>query len=444
MKYIKKNYHKKYFLVDKLVLLLIIATTAILVIDILYSPINSYALFFALLAIISIAIIYYFFIVRDRQKKYEEHLKAKQSQLLLEITNETISDLKQGLNVKTAGKVAKLIYEKLGIFAVAITDKKRILAFIGAGDDHHSAGKDILTKATQRTIEENKTNILANHKEIGCPNPKCPLSSAIVVPLDLNGQSVGTLKFYFHRSEEITENILTVATGLARLLSTQLALAEVSRQAELTCQAELKALRAQINPHFLFNTLNTIAVFCRTKPDEARKLLVQFADFFRKSLERNEEMVTLREEIEYLHSYLFFERARFGDKLKVIEEIDPLTRQKMVPALILQPLVENAIKHGVSPQGTIEIRIEVKRNYDNLHFTISDNGMGISEEEKERVLESGYGKGLGIGLYNINERLKTIYGSEYGLTLESNSRKGTVVRFEVPLEEDNSAQSAYC
>lgn len=439
----KSDFQEKYRLVDSLMLIFLAISVISILAGIFLPSIKIVGLVIASTATTIAAVIYSYFIIKDRHRRNEEQQKAKQSQILLEITNETISYLKYGLNDITAGKVCRLIYEKLNVFAVAITDLERILAFVGAGSDHHKPGKGILTKSTQQTIKENKTKVLINRPEIGCPQPNCPLNSAIVIPLDINGQAVGTLKFYFQRYDEITENILTVAEGLARLLSTQLALAEVNRQTELTCQAELKALRAQINPHFLFNTLNTIAVFCRTKPEEAKKLLVQFADFFRKSLERNEEMVTLREELEYVQSYLFFERARFGDKLQFIEEIEPLARQKMVPALVLQPLVENAIKHGVSNKGITKIKVNVSLENNSLKFIVADNGIGISSEEQKNILKLGIGKGLGIGLYNINERLKAIYGYKYGLVIDSRPNKGTIVKFSIPLKEDNDVESAY-
>ena len=148
-----------------------------------------------------------------------------------------------------------------------------------------------------------------------------------------------------------------MAEGLAQVLSTQLELAELERQTELATRMELKALQAQINPHFLFNTINTIASLIRTDPARARELLREFAAFYRRTLESGDELIPLELELEQTHRYLMFELARFGDRVVVQEEVDPKVRRILVPAFIVQPLVENAIAHGMRPDAPLTVSL---------------------------------------------------------------------------------------
>ncbi|MEW6188731.1 MAG: histidine kinase [Actinomycetota bacterium] len=370
-------------------------------------------------------------------KEEPEHGKAMQSHQILEIANQTLPYLRTGLNSDSASKVAEIIHKESDALAVALTDLNTVLAFTGGGKNHHRAGKPIMTKATRESLKYDETRILKSREEIGCPVLDCPLQAAIVVPLELRGKAVGALKFYYDNKEKLTESRVTVAEGLARLLSTQLELSEIDKQRELACKAELKALQAQINPHFLYNTLNTIAMFCRTKPDRARKLLIQFADFFRKTLERGSDMVTLEEELDYVNSYLIFEKARFGEKLRIIEDIDPSTLNLKLPALVLQPIVENAVKHGLTSNG-LKIKISSELKNSEMIIKVEDNGVGIPSTNMHKILLSGLGKGMGIGLSNVNERLKSLYGDEYRLNIDSEMGKGTVVTLRILCFPDSS------
>ncbi|MDI6891949.1 MAG: histidine kinase [Actinomycetota bacterium] len=364
-----------------------------------------------------------------------EHAKALQSHLILEIANETLPYLRKGLSFDSASKVARIIWERADAMAVAITDVSTVLAFEGAGEDHHKAGKPILTKATKEALEQNELRVLGSKEEIGCPVVGCPLQAAIVVPLEFKGEAAGALKFYYKDKHKLTESRLATAEGLAKLLSTQLELSEVERLETLACQAELKALQAQTNPHFLFNTLNTIAMLCRSDPKKARGLLIQFADFFRKSLERGGEMVTLEEELDYVDSYLVFEKARFGGKLQVIEEIEPSAAKERLPALILQPLVENAVKHGLFEGGRLKIKILARIVDSEMVLAVEDDGVGFSSEDLSKATESRCGKGMGLGLSNVNERLIGLYGESHRLAITSVPGKGTKVTMQIPLSE---------
>ncbi len=367
------------------------------------------------------------------EKGESEHFKAIYSHQVFEIANATLPYLRTGLNEESGSEVVAILRGKTDSMAVALTDLTVVLAFSGVGEDHHKTGGPILTEATKEALEHNEVRILESKEEIGCPVSDCPLRAAIVVPLEVSGKAVGTLKFYYPDKEELTESRITLAEGLAKLLSTQLELSEIDRQEKLACNAELKALQAQINPHFLFNTLNTIASLCRTDSKKARRLIIQFADFFRQSLKRESDLVTLEEEIDYVDSYLFFEKARFGKNLQVLEDVDKEALGIKMPALIIQPLVENAIKHGGTSEGHIKIRVVAKIHNSEMTVQVCDNGKGISEEDLSRVLSPGFGKGMGIGLSNVNERLKNLYGEEYALEVISAENKGTKVTMRIPI-----------
>ncbi len=398
-------------------------------------------LFFFLLAVPSTATVFVA-LTLFRLASEAEHSKAKQSHQILEIARKTLPYLRKGLNFESALEVVKIIHGDTDAIAVSITDRDTVLGFHGVGEDHHLVEKPILTRATKEAIETNTTRILTSKVEIGCPMVNCRLKAAIVVPLEKTGKAVGTLKFYYDNPKNLTESRIAVVEGLAQLLSTQIELSELDRQKELAYHAELRALQAQINPHFLFNTLNTIIALIRTNPQKARRLLVQFSDFFRKSLEWKEGFITLAQELDYIATYLVLEKARFEDRLDINFDIDNEAQKCILPALTVQPLVENAIKHGFSADRPLEISIVVRLNERDMHITVVDNGCGICEEELDQVLKFGYGKGSGVGLSNVNERLRSLYGEEYQVTLGSIEGVGTRVHLKVPISRSKEDYEA--
>lgn len=356
-----------------------------------------------------------------------DHIQAMQSHLILEIANESLAYLRRGLTEESAQAVCRIALSETEAAAVAITDTERILGFAGLGENHHSVGGPILTRATRESIDHNEHRILVNKADIGCPEPACLLRAAIVVPLEMRGKAVGTLKFYYTTPRLLNETQVTMAEGLAKLLSTQLELSELDRQTELATRMELKALQAQINPHFLFNTINTIASLIRTDPGSARELLRDFASFYRRTLEANDELVPLEREIEYVRTYLRFEIARFGDRVVFEESFEPDALDALVPAFILQPIVENAIQHGMRPDDPLRIRVTGECAPTGLEITVSDDGVGIPASKVGRVLEPGVGTGLGIALTNVHDRLRGYFGPGSGLSVRSEVDRGTVV-----------------
>jgi two-component system, LytTR family, sensor kinase len=191
--------------------------------------------------------------------------------------------------------------------------------------------------------------------------------------------------------------------------------------------ARVQALASQINPHFLFNTLTSISSLIRSKPETARMLIVKLSGLLRRLLRSQEHFVTLREELEAIDEYLDIECIRFGPKLKIEKSIDPASLDLVVPSMLLQPLVENSIKHGLAPKiGEGRITIRTVRQGGHAIIDIIDNGVGISVERAAQSAEGG------IGLRNVNERLRVIYGANYQLQLDSVPGDGTCARIVIP------------
>ncbi len=364
------------------------------------------------------------------------HLKSERHPLdfTLQIANETLPYLRRGLNEETAAKTVEIIQKIADVAAVAITDKERVLGYIGAGDDHHKAGSQILTEATREALATGQLKVVRNSRDLQCPVRHCPLESAVIAPLKCKGEVVGTIKLYQTKQGEVPENVIKLAVGIAQLLGMQMELAELDRQVQLVTKAELDALQAQINPHFLFNTLNTIIMFSRTNPETARRLLIRLAGFFRYALKRHGRFNNLQEEIEYLNTYLILEKARFREKLRIVRDIDESLLSYQVPVLTIQPLVENAIKHGILPKagpGTVEIFARMVNG--EMLIAIRDDGVGIHPDRLPEILKPGVGSGNGVGLSNVHERLKGLFGENYGLKIVSAPNAGTSVYVRVPL-----------
>lgn len=370
-----------------------------------------------------------FMMIIKAAKEAQEKIGSERSQKALHIATKTLPYLRRGLTAESAMETARIIYAAGGYDAVAVTDDTKALAFVGAGADHHSPEKVTeLTKATRQVLATGQMFTAQDKEGIGCPCRKCKLASAVVVPLTQAGRTVGTLKLYYTRKDAVGPGDILFADGLAHLFSTQLELTEIDRQAKLASRAELKALHAQINPHFFFNTLNTITSLVRTKPDQARELLIKLGALFRFTMHKTGKNITIAEELSQVRSYLAIEQARHGDKLRIREEIDELALQYLIPSLTIQPMVENAIRHGLQPKedgGCIILRIT--NGDDGVTVSIIDDGVGMDLEDKH-PLKQPFGES--IGLKNVHERLVGLYGK--GLELESRPGGGTTVTFRLP------------
>ncbi|MGP4093117.1 sensor histidine kinase [Nonomuraea sp. KM90] len=325
--------------------------------------------------------------------------------------------LRAGLDRDSARKAVRHLRTLLGTDAVAITSMDAALAWEGPCTD------DVLTYA--------RATLAAGRAQVYPGKPQGPASGAVVVPLTVDGTVVGTLAAF---DAEVSAALVRTVTEVGRWVSGQLELAELDASRRRALEAEMRALRAQISPHFVYNALTTIASFVRTNPKRARELLLDFADFSRYALRRAHDFTTLADELTCVDRYLLLERARFGDKLRFSMQVAPEVLPVPVPFLCLQPLVENAIKHGMRGRGGGgEVRVVVRDAGPEAHITVEDDGAGMDPECARRMLDDDPAReGSGIGLANVDLRMRQIYGDGYGLVVETALGAGTKVRLRVP------------
>jgi len=341
---------------------------------------------------------------------------------VLELLAATLPELRRGLSENAARTLAYELFEKLGFGAVAVTDRQRVLAFVGAGADHHTAG-DTPIRPVFEALAADRPLLAPLAIHVECGHAACPLGSAAVVPLRHSDGPAGAVVAYATAGSPLDQPAVDLLERLGDQLSAQLQLSELAG-------ATTAALQAQMEPHFIFNALNTIASLVRTDPDRARSLVLAFADYVRSKLARPAEFVTLDEELRHVQSYLDLEQARFGDQLVVTIDVPPDARAVRMPPFLVQPLVENAVKHGKAARPLrLIVRARVRRG--RLRLTVRDDGRGIAREAIERVLEPGVSEreGTGLGLASVHHRLTAFYGE--GVKLRS-FPFGTVVRLEVP------------
>ncbi len=385
---------------------------------------------FPMVFVNSLGIAIFIGIIENIYTEYER-IAAGQAEKALKIANLTLPYFRKGINYEVAKKVVEIIYVSVDVAAVAITDTNVILAHKGIGEDHHISGEIVQTQVTRKVIKTGQYSIIDKKKDIQCNHNDCRLKSAIVVPLKEGDKVVGTLKIYKKEENSITTVDLELGLGLAQLFSTQIELSRVDYQKKLLIESELKTLQAQINPHFLFNAINTIVSFMQFDPNKAKNLLISLADLFRKSLKNNQDLVDLETELQHIESYLEIEKARFGDKLQVSYELNNSISCKL-PPLILQPIVENAVIHGILPKkngGTITIRSS--KDSEDLLLEVIDDGVGMNEQIVADILNTREGN-KSIGLTNVNKRLINLYGRDYQLNVMSEVNNGTRVFIRIP------------
>ncbi|WP_138204802.1 sensor histidine kinase [Haloimpatiens lingqiaonensis] len=357
----------------------------------------------------------------------KEKIAASQSKLALQIANKTLPYFRD-TGEDSYDRICNIIKNSIGADAVSITDRECILSHVGMGSDHHVKGACILTEATKNVIDEGKMMVLNKAYEINCEHNNCPLKSAVIAPLKEGDKIIGTLKIYYAKENSVSYRNINLAEGLSQIISTQIEISKVGKLKEMANKAEIKALQAQINPHFLFNALNTISSFVRINPDKARELIISLSTYLRYNLEVGDELVDMHKELEQVKAYVEIEKARFGDKLNVIYNVDDNINIK-IPSLIIQPIVENSIKHGILPTGKRgNVKINIKSlTQEECEICIEDDGVGISEEIINNVYE-GKCSGNKIGISNVNNRLKILYGQ--GLKIKRKD-KGTSTSFIV-------------
>lgn len=368
----------------------------------------------------------------------EERTKANQIHDALQIAQLTLEHFRQGLNETSCKKAAQIIQERTGVAAVSITNKHGILTHVGVGDDHHVAHLNILTELTKKVLVKGHVLTAYQKSDIQCPHKNCKLQAAVVLPLNVHQKTVGTLKLYFTDPSHLTSIEEEFAEGLGRLFSSQLEYAEVEQQRKLLKDAEIKALQAQIHPHFFFNSLNAISSLIRTNPNEARRLLLNLSTFFRSNLQgAKETTISLKKELEHVEAFMAIEQARFPSKYDMTYEIDDSLLNTAVPPFVLQPLVENAIFHAFKGRTSGQITLRAVSENQQVLLQVIDNGVGISNERLtllgQEVVPSEVG--TGTALWNIQSRMNELYEHEGTMQIDTNTM-GTTITIHIPIKEE--------
>lgn len=330
--------------------------------------------------------------------------------------------LRAGLTPDTARKAVRRLRPLLGSSALVLTDADRVLAWGGSGE-HHT---DEVMEHARDVLGSGRASAFS----VDCTYEDCPVRAGVVVPLSVDQDLRGTLAAF---GPETSDALARATEEVARWVSAQLELAELDRARTSLIEAELRALRAQISPHFIYNSLAAIASFVRTDPERARELLLEFAEFTRYSFRRHGDFTTLAEELRSIEQYLELVRARFGKRLEVTLQIAPEVLPVALPFLCIQPLVENAVKHGL--EGSLKRSLITLTAEDAGSFArvvIEDNGIGMEPNRLRRILHGDGGPTAGIGLRNVDDRLRQVYGDEHGLVIETGVGAGMKITVRVP------------
>ncbi len=332
--------------------------------------------------------------------------------------------LGDGLTPDAAERAGRHLLSILGAHAVSLATPGSVLSWTGTGDHH----RRLVVPLGEKTLATGRT-VAHNAEEVACGDPDCPVQTAVTAPLVSDDLVIGTLTAW---TEHSSPGLTRATEEVAAWVSSQLALAELARTRNQVVEAELRALRAQISPHFIYNSLAAIASFVRTDPDRARELLLDFADFTRYALRAGGTFTTLAEELRNVERYLVLEQARFGDRLRVSLLVAPEVLPVSLPYLAVQPLVENAVRHGLArKEGVGHVTITATDLGSEAEIAIEDDGVG-TDPERVRTILDGARAGDSVGLGNVDARLRQVYGDEFGLVVETAPGAGTKVTFRVP------------
>jgi two-component system LytT family sensor kinase len=331
--------------------------------------------------------------------------------------------LRTGLNPAGAAKASRQLRNLLGCDALAITDTAGVLAWDGAAEDL----KPRLMDLAADVLSGGRTAVL-QPRDLGAERAAGGLA-AVIAPVRAGSRVVGVVAAF---APSAGAGLVRATGEVADWVAVQVELAELDASRTLLMVAVVRALRAQISPHFIYNSLNAIASFINTDPQRARELVVEFADFTRYSFRRHGEFTTLAEELRCIDRYLLLERARFGERVQVSLRIAPEVLSTVIPFLSLQPLVENAVRHGLeAKEGEGHITITANDSGAFAEVTIEDDGVGMDPAELQSML-AGHRDGDHVGPRNVDARLRQVYGDQHGLVIETALGEGTLITMRVP------------
>jgi two-component system LytT family sensor kinase len=335
--------------------------------------------------------------------------------------------LREGLSPNSASFALPYLRQLLDTCAIAMTDNRgTTLAWDGDADQHEP---DVRSLADQ-VISTGRQQVLS-HTALSCEHPNCAVRGIVVVPLETDGAIVGTLAAL--TTSTAGPVLLRASAEVARYVSSQLELAELDESRARLNRAEVRALRAQISPHFVYNALTTIASFIRTDPVRARELLIEFADFTRYSFRTAGEYTTLQDELTNIERYVRLEKARFGNRLNIKLQIAPEVLSVVLPFLALQPLVENAVRHGLGGKpngGTITITAENAGA--ECVIIVEDDGIGMDPARLHEDLDDAHQSGAHVGLGNVDDRMRSTFGDDFGLVVDTAPGEGMKITLRVP------------
>lgn len=328
--------------------------------------------------------------------------------------------LRAGLDAPEVERAARHLRTLLGSTAIAIVGESGAVAFDGQAD------AEALTDAASRIADRVRDT---GRRQVFPRRENGDDLEAVGAPIVVDGRTVGVIVAF---AAPVRAALVRATADVADWCAAQLELGELDASRTALAEAELRSLRAQISPHFIYNALTAIASFIHTDPPRARELVLEFADFTRYSFRRQGEFTTLSEELRSIHSYLELERARFGDRLQVTLRIAPESLATVIPFLSVQPIVENAVRHGLEPgEGGGTIRIEARDEGTHTEITVEDDGVGMDPEALRELLTT-VSDGAHVGIRNVDTRLRQLYGPDGGLVVETGTGAGTLVRMRIP------------
>lgn len=367
-----------------------------------------------------------------REQENEAALSSKQA---LTIAQEALPFLKKDSRFEVAKGLAELLYSRLKLAAVAITDQKEVLAQKGLKEEilHYYIPSRL--PLAQKAIQQKKMQIAATKGDLKFVHKKIPFEAAIFIPIVKDEEVLFLITFYFRKEEHLSPVEMMMAQGLGKLISDQLNMLEAEKLKAHIRDAELRNLQAQINPHFLFNSLQLIAGMFRENPANARYLTLQLASFMRFNLRLvSKSLVELEKECEHVEAYTAIIQERFKDRIQIHFHKPYDLSNILIPPSTIQPLVENCIQHGLKNMTDgARIDIFMEKGRDGITISVCDNGCGFPEEllttvsVKPLKREKG-----GMGIYNVNQRLVHLLGESAKLHIRNLPQGGSEVKFFIP------------